>query len=99
MKLDKYSERMRSLLQSAQALALREGHRNITSEHSLKVLLEDQDQLAVNLIRRTGGNAEKILKETDLVLQKIPAVTGSGAGQIYLSQVPIVTLIHFKSPY
>ena len=40
MDFEKYTERSRGFIQSAQALALREGHQRFTPEHLLKVLLE-----------------------------------------------------------
>ena len=42
MNIDKYTERARGFVQSAQSLALREGHQQFTPEHLLKVLLDDE---------------------------------------------------------
>ena len=50
MNQEKYTERMRGFLQSAQRLALREGHQRFVPEHLLKVLLDDEEGLAANLI-------------------------------------------------
>ena len=41
MNFEKYTERERGFVQSAQSLALREGHQQFTPEHLLKVLLDD----------------------------------------------------------
>ena len=46
MNQEKYTERMRGFLQSAQMLALREGHQRFIPDHLLKVLLEEKDGLA-----------------------------------------------------
>ena len=53
---------------------------------SLKVLLDDNEGLASGLIDRAGGNSRAILKATEDALNKLPKVSGSGAGQIYLAQ-------------
>ena len=46
MDLEKYTERSRGFIQSAQRLALRSGHQRLTPEHLLKVLLDDKEGLA-----------------------------------------------------
>src|ERR1700741_725311 len=85
MNFDKYTDRSRGFLQSAQALALREGHQQFAPEHLLKVLLDDPGGLAARGIDRAGGPARLALQLTEQALAKIPKVQGSGAGQIYLS--------------
>ncbi|MBF0166769.1 MAG: ATP-dependent chaperone ClpB [Alphaproteobacteria bacterium] len=85
MDLEKYSDRCKGFMQSAQMLALRSGHQMFTPEHLLKVLLEDQEGLAANLITEAGGDAKAALKSVEAVLDKLPKVEGSGAGQIYLT--------------
>ena len=84
MNLEKFSERSRGFLQSAQQLALREGHQKFTPEHLLKVLLDDEQGLAANLIKRTGGDPAQALQGVELALNKMPKVEGTGAGQLYL---------------
>src|SRR5436305_11430686 len=85
MDLEKYTERSKGFLQSAQTLALRSGHQRLTPEHLLKVLLEDSEGLCANLIRAAGGEAKAALVATDAELAKQPRVEGSGAGQVYMS--------------
>jgi ATP-dependent Clp protease ATP-binding subunit ClpB len=85
MDFEKYTERSRGFLQSAQGLALREGHQRFTPEHVLKVLLDDEEGLAANLIKASGGNAQLALAETEAALRKLPKVSGGGAGQVYLA--------------
>ena len=84
MNVEKFSERSRGFLQSAQQLALREGHQKFTPEHLLKVLLDDEQGLAANLIKRAGGDPAQALQAVELALDKMPKVEGSGAGQLYL---------------
>ncbi len=85
MDLEKYTERARGFVQTAQALALREGHQQLTPLHLLKVLLDDPDGLAAGLIGAAGGDAAGALGGTEAELAKLPKVEGSGAGQVYLS--------------
>src|SRR3954451_18066307 len=85
MNIEKYTERSRGFVQSAQSLAVREGHQQFSTLHVLKVLLDDNEGLAAGLIDRAGGNSRAILKATEDVLNKVPKVSGGGAGQIYLA--------------
>jgi ATP-dependent Clp protease ATP-binding subunit ClpB len=85
MNIEKYTERARGFIQSAQSLAVRDGHQQFSPLHLLKVLLDDQEGLAGGLIDRAGGNSRAILKATEEALNKLPKVSGSGAGQVYLS--------------
>ncbi len=85
MNLEKYTERARGFVQSAQSLALREGHQQFTPEHVLKVLLDDEEGLAAGLIDRAGGNSRQALTEVEAALAKLPKVEGSGAGQLYMA--------------
>ncbi|MCP3394387.1 ATP-dependent chaperone ClpB [Bradyrhizobium sp. CCGB12] len=85
MNIDKYTERSRGFVQSAQSLAMREGHQQFSTLHVLKVLLDDNEGLASGLIDRAGGNSRAILKATEDALNKVPKVSGGGAGQIYLA--------------
>ena len=85
MNIEKYTERARGFIQSAQSLAMRDGHQQFSPLHLLKVLLDDGEGLAGGLIDRAGGNSRAILKATEEALAKLPKVSGSGAGQIYLA--------------
>jgi ATP-dependent Clp protease ATP-binding subunit ClpB len=86
MNIEKYTDRARGFVQSAQSLALREGHQQFTPEHILKVLLDDPEGLAAGLIDRAGGNSRQALAEVEAALGKMPKISGGGAGQIYLAQ-------------
>ncbi len=85
MNFEKLTERARGFVQSAQSLALREGHQQFTPEHLLKVLLDDEEGLCAGLIDAAGGSSRTTLQQVELALSRIPKVQGSGAGQIYLT--------------
>ncbi|MEM8987390.1 MAG: ATP-dependent chaperone ClpB [Pseudomonadota bacterium] len=84
MNFDTYTDRSRGFVQSAQGLAIRENHQQFTPEHLLKVLLDDAEGLAANLIRAAGGRPEQALQETEAALARLPKVEG-GSGQVYLA--------------
>ena len=84
MNIEKYTERARGFIQSAQTLAMREGNPQFTPEHLLKVLLDDGEGLAAGLIDKAGGRSRDTLQGTELALGKLPKVQGS-AGQTYLA--------------
>mgnify|MGYP006286339783 FL=1 len=85
MNFEKYTERARGFVQSAQSLAVREGNPQFTPEHLLKVLLDDEQGLSAGLIDRAGGHSREALRRTEEFLAKQPKVGGSGAGQIFLA--------------
>src|SRR6187200_427706 len=85
MDFEKYTDRARGFVQSAQSLALREGHQQFAPEHLLKVLLDDPEGLASGLIDRSGGRSREALAAVEAALAKLPKVSGSGAGQVYLA--------------
>jgi ATP-dependent Clp protease ATP-binding subunit ClpB len=79
MNLEKFTDRAKGFLQSAQTVAIRNNHQRIAPEHLLKALLEDKEGMASGLIQRAGGNPRIAVEEVDKALGKIAAVTGAGA--------------------
>jgi len=85
MDIEKYSERVRGFIQSAQSKALADGHQQFMPEHLLKVLMDDDQGMASSLIERAGGRPADVRLANEAALAKLPKVTG-GNGQLYLSQ-------------
>ena len=83
MNLDLYSDRAKQAVQSAQSLALARRHQQFAPEHLLKVLLEERDGLARNLITAAGGDPARAESATETALSKRAQVSG-GSGQLYL---------------
>ncbi|MDV5825413.1 ATP-dependent chaperone ClpB [Sphingobium naphthae] len=81
MNLEKFTDRAKGFLQSAQTVAIRMSHQRIGPEHLLKALLEDEQGMASGLIQAAGGSAQVALRDTDAALAKVPSVSGSGAQQ------------------
>jgi ATP-dependent Clp protease ATP-binding subunit ClpB len=82
MDTEKFTERARGFIQSAQGLALRSQHQAFKPEHLLKVLLDDEEGLSARLIRAANGRPDEVLQQTELALSKLPKVEG---GQMYLA--------------
>ena len=55
MNLEKFTERSRGFLQAAQTIAMRESNQKLTAEHLLKAIMDDEQGMAANLLRRAGG--------------------------------------------
>jgi ATP-dependent Clp protease ATP-binding subunit ClpB len=85
MEFESYTERARGFVQAAQSSALANNHQHFKPEHLLKVLLDDKEGLASNLISAAGGDPQIARAQVEAALAKIPKVEGSGATQIYLS--------------
>ncbi|MCH7486870.1 MAG: ATP-dependent chaperone ClpB [Proteobacteria bacterium] len=84
MEFEKYTERARGFIQSAQALALRSDHQQLTPPHVLLCLLDDADGLAANLIAAAGGDPARAREGVEAELARLPRVEG-GSGQVYLA--------------
>jgi len=85
MDIEKFTERSRGFIQSAQSLAVRSHNQAIDPLHLLKVLMDDEEGLASRLIAAAGGRPDLVRQQTETALRKVPRVEGSGAGQVYLS--------------
>ena len=85
MNIEKYTERARGFIQSAQTGALGKGHQQFSPIHLLKVLLDDEQGMANGLIERAGGDPKAARAGVEAALNKIPKVSGD-AGQLYLSR-------------
>src|SRR3982750_1845475 len=81
MDFEKLTDRARGFLQAAQTIAVREHHQRIAPAHLLKALLDDEQGMAAGLIQAAGGDPQAARREVDLLVAKVPAVTGTGATQ------------------
>ena len=85
MNIDKFTDRSKGFIQSAQGLAEREGNQYLTPEHLLKVFLDDPQGMAAGLIAKAGGNPKQALRDTQTALDKLPKVSGDSV-QSYPNQ-------------
>ncbi|QBX33503.1 ATP-dependent chaperone ClpB [Paracoccus liaowanqingii] len=84
MNMEKFTERSRGFLQSAQTIAIRENQQRVMPEHLLKALMDDDQGLASNLITRAGGDAKRVRDAVDQAVARLPKVSGTGSGQVYV---------------
>ncbi|MEM6492098.1 MAG: Clp protease N-terminal domain-containing protein, partial [Pseudomonadota bacterium] len=83
MDMEKFTDRARGFINAGQSLAMREGHQRFSPEHLLKVLLDDPEGMAAQLIESAGGDAESARRDLQIELGKFPKIEG-GDGQLYL---------------
>jgi ATP-dependent Clp protease ATP-binding subunit ClpB len=86
MNFEKYTDKTKSVIQTAQNDAIASGHQKLTAEHILLAVLQEGDGIAEHLIKSASANYNQILNETKATLEKLPKVSGAGAGQIYIDQ-------------
>ncbi len=83
MNMEKFTERSRGFIQAAQTIAMRESHQRVLPDHLLKALMDDDQGLAANLIRKAGGSPERVNDALNAAIAKLPKVSG-GDGQTYV---------------
>ncbi|CAH2604959.1 ClpB chaperone [Rhodovastum atsumiense] len=81
MDFEKFTERSRGFIQAASTIAIREFHQQLTPEHLLKALLDDEEGAAAGLIRAAGGDDRAARGAVEAELARLPKVSGAGAGQ------------------
>ena len=81
MDIEKFTERAKGFLQAASTIAIRDFHQQLTPEHLLKALLDDEEGAASGLIKAAGGDPIAARTATEIALTKVPKVQGGGAGQ------------------
>jgi len=84
MNINKYTERLQGFLQSAQQYAASQQNQQLSPEHLLKILLDDNEGLCSTLIERAGANLQTIKNSLNKKIESLPKVSG-GNVQIYLS--------------
>lgn len=76
MNMEKLTDRSQGFLQNAQSLALRNNNQFITPAHLLKVMLDDKNGVASNLLSQAGANPDLLREEVAAELNKLPQVEG-----------------------
>jgi len=85
MRFDKLTLKSQEAITQAQELALENGHQEITPEHLFLALLEQKEGIVTPTLEKIGINSKDIALRVKKELEKLPKVSASGAGQIYLS--------------
>jgi ATP-dependent Clp protease ATP-binding subunit ClpB len=85
MNIDKFTLKAQEALQEAKSAAERKHHQQIDVEHLLLALLEQKEGIVIPILQKLGAKPDLILSQIETELNRIPQVTGRGAGQVYLS--------------
>ncbi|HSO61280.1 MAG TPA: ATP-dependent chaperone ClpB [Desulfobacterales bacterium] len=85
MRFDRFTIKSQELVQNAQALASRYGHPQIEPEHLLAVMLSGREGIAVSMLRKLGAAPEGLGAEVMRSLERLPKVSGAGAGEASIS--------------
>jgi ATP-dependent Clp protease ATP-binding subunit ClpB len=85
MQFDKLTVKSQEAIQTAQKLAGNNNNQEIGIAHLIKAILEQENGVVVPVLQKIGVEPSIALMETNKLIEKIPKVSGSGAGQSYLS--------------
>ena len=85
MRLDKLTIKAREAVQAAHELAGSRGHQELTPEHLLLALLDQQDGVTGALLRKVGIDAAQVRQAAQSALDAQPQVRGSSA-DIYVGR-------------
>ena len=92
MQMDKYTNKAREIVSSAQGLAAKNDHQQITPLHIFACLLEESDGICKHIITLAGGNVQKAEESLQTRLKALPQVQVSGGGQVYFSSETLKAL-------
>ena len=82
MDANKYTQKSLQAIQNAQNLAVERGNAELTTLHLCSALLE-RDGLVSRILKRTGADAEGLLRAAGEELDRLPRVSGASAGNVY----------------
>ncbi|MFH1479915.1 MAG: ATP-dependent chaperone ClpB [Pseudomonadota bacterium] len=85
MRFDKFTLKSQELIQDAQRLAEKFGHQQLEPEHFTRIILEQKDGVIPPLLGKIGLNRDQLIRDLDVVLERLPRVSGTGIGQVYIS--------------
>ena len=86
MQLDKFTVKSQEAIQTAHNTAQQFGNQEMQPEHLLKAILEQPEGVVVPVLQKMGIEPSHVLSEVNQLIDKLPKVSGSGAGQTYMSQ-------------
>ena len=82
---NKLTLKAQEALQESKSIAEKKHHQQIDGEHLLSALLAQKDGIVIPILQKLGANPDLIHSQLENELDRIPQVTGRGAGQVYLS--------------
>ncbi|WP_028314516.1 ATP-dependent chaperone ClpB [Desulfatibacillum aliphaticivorans] len=85
MRFDKFTIKSQELLGEAQNLAVTKGHQQIEPEHFVSAMLMEDKGMARSMFRKMGVSPDGVANEFAALIERMPRVSGAGAGESYLS--------------
>ncbi len=85
MNFEKFTDRAKEAIQRAQTNAIASNHQKFMPEHITLALLKEEDDFIASLLKTCDTNPKIIEDQVKLSLEKLPKVSGAGAGQIFLA--------------
>ena len=86
MNLNQFTQKSVEAIQAAQQLAGERQNQQIRQEHLLLCLLEQKEGLIPQLMQKIGIDPAALRQKLTAAVERLPQVSGSGAGQMYLSR-------------
>ena len=86
MNIDKYTQNAQSAIMEAQNIAGENGNQSLEPEHLNLALMNQTDGLIPKLLDYMNIDSGLVKKELERIVSGLPKVSGSGSGQVYLSQ-------------
>ena len=86
MNLNQFTQKSVEAIQAAQQLAGERHNQQIRQEHLLLCLLEQKEGLIPQLMQKIGIDPAALRQKLTAAVERLPQVSGSGAGQMYLSR-------------
>ena len=86
MNLNQFTQKSVEAVQAAQQMASARQNQQIEQEHLLLALLEQQEGLIPQLMQKAGVEPAALRQKLTAAVERLPQVSGSGAGQMYLSR-------------
>ena len=85
MNIERFTEKAQQAIVQAQAAATRFEHNELDAEHILLALLEQEEGLVPQVLKKSGVEPAHVLQHVQTALRDRPKVSGSGVGQLHLS--------------
>ena len=85
MRFDKFTIKSQELIQNAQSLASQLNNQQIEPEHLLAAMLDENDGIAVAMLRKLGASPGEIAQEVKAAVDRLPKISGSAPTEVYIS--------------
>lgn len=85
MQFQKFTIKSQEAVQTAEEIAASYGNQSIEPEHLLAALVQDSEGVVVSILHKIGTNLNYIKIKINEAIEKLPKITGAGAGNQYMS--------------